>query len=124
MHVDLSTQDGQQAERYLLVLSILLGISVLKITEVLTLGGTLKAILADAQRTGFTSSAVGIFLVVAAYLVFFALVLLSVIGVGCQLRGQPVPTGNVGKLIAMCIGALGIAYAGALSFTIYGLSVP
>jgi len=64
MEVEPRDAQAQQAERYLLILSILLGISVLKLTEVLTLGGTLKAILAETQLTGITSSAVGIFLVV------------------------------------------------------------
>ena len=64
MEVEPRDAQAQQAERYLLILSILLGISVLKLTEVLTLGGTLKATLAETQLTGITSSAVGIFLVV------------------------------------------------------------
>jgi len=115
---------AQQADRYLLILSILLGISVLKLNEVLTLGGTLKEILAEAQLSEISSSAVGIFLVVGTYFVFFALVLLSVLGVGRQLQDQNSSEGNIGTLVAMCVGALGVAYAAAFGFAIYGLASP
>lgn len=119
-----SNKDDQQGDRYLLVLSILLGVSVLKLTEVMEFGGTLKKILAEAQRTGLTASAVGIFVVVGAYLVFFALVLLAVFSVARQMGDHAGEKTNAGELVAMCVGALGIAYAAAFALTIYGLRMP
>ncbi|MGQ0551709.1 MAG: hypothetical protein ACT4PU_00645 [Planctomycetota bacterium] len=124
MAPELSNKNDQLGDRYLLVLSILLGISVLKLTEVMTLGGTLKAILAEAEMKGLTASAVGIFVVVGAYLVFFTLVLLAVLGVARQFGDQAGQKMNAGELVAMSVGALGVAYATAFAFTIYGLSTP
>ena len=125
----MSTGDGarrdDQGDRYLLVLSILLGISVLKLSEVLALGETIKVILADAEKNGLSSGAVGIFVVVGSYLVFFCLLLLAILGVARQIGGQQDSgTNYVGQLVAMCVGALGVAYGSAFAFAIYGLSTP
>ena len=124
MPLESLNKNEQQGDRYLLVLSILLGISVLKLTEVMALGTTLKAILADAQKTGLTASAVGVFVVVAAYLIFFVLVLLAVLSLARQMGGHDGEKTNTGELVAMCVGALGIAYTAAFAFMIYVLGTP
>jgi hypothetical protein len=114
-------------ELYLLVLSILLGISVLKITEVMQLGVQLREIVNEVKTSGLSVSGVGVFVFVGAYFVFFALMLLAVVAVVKALSAantdstQPF---DLGPLIAMCVGSLVVAYLAAFSVAMHRMVTP
>lgn len=116
----------RKRDLYLLVLSILLGISVMKLTEVITFGEQLKIILKEAAANGLTANVIGVYLFVSSYLLFFILMLFALVAVVAHdEKGHTEGNGkNVDTLVAMCLGALALAYGSAFAFAIYRLSIP
>ena len=114
---------ARRNELYLLVLSILLGVSVLKLTEIFQFADQVKGILRALPSPGLTPTVVGVYLFVAGYFVFFLLVALSAYGIVQQLvladqRDQR----DMGTLVAFSVLALAIAYLCVFAVAIYGLA--
>lgn len=100
----------QRNEMYLLVLSVLLGISVLKLTEVFQLADQLQDVLLALKTAGLTAPVLAVYLFVAGYIVFFSLTALAGYGIVNQFRGATPPTHDLGPLIAGCVVALTVSY--------------
>lgn len=97
-------------ELYLVVLSILLGISVLKLTEIFQLGDQLTNLLNDLKKPGLSISSIGVFLFVAGYMLFFILVGIASVGIVRQLSNKENNENDLGPLVGMCIVVLTISY--------------
>jgi hypothetical protein len=113
----------EKNELYLLVLSILLGISVLKLTEVFQLAGQVKAMLTSLKTPGLSPAVVGVFVFVGGYIVFFVLVALAGYGIVQQLRikEESATMVDLGPLVAMCVVALTVSYLVVFSVAMYGI---
>ena len=110
-------------ELYLLVLSILLGVSVLKVTEVFQFAQQVKAFLSAPQMRGLSPTVVGVYFFVAGYFVFFVLVALSVYGIVQQLvAADHRDTRDMGTLVGFSVLALAIAYLCVFAVAIYALA--
>lgn len=109
---------------YLVVLSILLGISVLKTTEVFQLAEQLKTVLNSSVRAGVSIAVIGVFFFTAAYLIFFALMGITIYMIVRQLQAgaNAVETPALGTNVALCIGSLVVSYLIIFSLAIYGLA--
>jgi len=107
-------------DSYLLVLSILLGISVLKLTEVFQLAHEVENVLVKFKGATLSTTSVGVYLMIASYLVFFVLLVTTSFGVVRQMRLGPAETqDDVGPAIGMCVVSLTVAYAMVFSVAIY-----
>lgn len=113
----------QRNELYLVVLSILLGISVLKLTEVFQLAEQVKNILLALKAPGLSATAVGVFLFIGGYIVFYILLALASYAIVEQLRNraEAVTLPDLGPLVAMCVVALSVSYLLVFSVAIYGV---
>lgn len=109
---------------YLVVLSILLSVSVLKLTEVFQLGGQLKDVFLSLKTGGGLSvTVVSVYLFVAGYLIFFVLVALASYGIVRQLgsKSEAANHPDLGPLVGMCVAVLAVAYLMVFSVVIYGI---
>jgi len=110
-------------ELYLVVLSILLGISVLKLTEIFQLSGQLKSILSGQIKPGLSPAVIGIYLFIGGYIIFFVLVALSCVAIVRQLASGEVQNAqDLGPLVGLCILSLVISYLCVFAVAIYGLA--
>jgi hypothetical protein len=110
-------------EIYLLILSILLGISVLKLTEVFELGKQLREMINSFPKQGLSITVVGVYFLIAGYLIFFVLLALTSYGIVDQLKNKSETTSHrdLGPLVGMCVGVLSISYLIAFCVVIYGI---
>jgi hypothetical protein len=111
-------------EFYLLILSILLGISVLKFTELFQLGTQLKEVLISIKAGVLSVQLLLVYFFIGSYIVFYLLVGLSAVGIVNQFRSTEPPEKkhDLGPLVAMCVGALTVSYLLAFSLIIHQLS--
>lgn len=98
-------------ELYLLILSIILGISVLKLPEMFQLGHQIKDLYSSLTTTGLSIPVVGVFLFVSGYLIFFILVALASYGIVLQLGNKDDEKLNdLGPLVGLCVVVLAVSY--------------
>lgn len=116
----------QKNELYLLILSILLGISVLKLTEVFQLADQVRAMLQALKTPGLSATAIGVYLFIGGYIVFYILMALAGYGIVGQLRNPSttIPLPDLGPLVAMCVVALTVSYLLVFSIAMYGIVNP
>ena len=107
-------------ELYLLVLSILLGISILKLPEVFQFASHLKDTL-KLYTTDFSVIHVIILISIAGYIIFFIYVTLAGYNIVQQLQNPDAQKSlpEAGPIIAGCIIALTVTYLLVFSVAIY-----
>ena len=113
----------QRNATYLLILSIILGVSVLKLTDIFVLGKYIHEIL-GTMSTGPSAPLVGVFVFICAYLVFFILVAITTYGIIVQLSMHSDAEGNnydVGPAVALCVIMLVISYISAIIVVVYNI---
>jgi heme/copper-type cytochrome/quinol oxidase subunit 2 len=122
--VEVTNAMDKRIDFYLVVLSILLGISVLKTTEVFQLAEQLKTVLNSSIKQGVSVALIGVFLFTAAYLIFFALMGITIYMIVRQLQAGEgaVASPALGTNVALCIGSLVVSYLIIFSLAIYGLA--
>lgn len=107
-------------DSYLLVLSILLGISVLRLTEVFLLAEQVKKVLLAFQGSTLSVISVGVYLMIASYLVFFTLLVAATFGVARQMQSDSDATPHdMGPAIGLCVVSLTVAYLMVFAVAIY-----
>jgi len=112
-------------ELYLVVLSILLGISVLKLTEIFQLGDQITNLLASVKKTGLSLNALGIYLFVAGYVLFFVLLAIASYGIIKQLSNTNnlEQNNDLGPLIGMCVIVLVISYLLVFGLIVHNITL-
>jgi hypothetical protein len=112
----------QKNELYLVVLSILLGISVLKITEVFQFAEQVKSLLINVTPDKLSATTIAIAFFIAGYFIFFVLTALASFGIVNQLRNPP-PSEivDMGPLVGMCVIALAISYLIVFAVCVFGI---
>jgi hypothetical protein len=110
-------------ELYLAVLSIMLGISVLKLTEIFQLGNQLTNLLNDLKKPGLSVITIGVFLFVSGHIIFFVLVSIASIGIVRQLSNRGNNKNDLGSLVGMCIAILAISYLFVFGLIFYNISL-
>lgn len=112
----------EKGEVYLLIMSILLGVSFLKLTEVFELGSELKRMIELDSGGGLTVTIAGIFVLICAYVVYFFYLFISTYAV---YRYYNMPTASntskIGSLIGKCIFSLALLYIVAFFLAINGI---
>lgn len=110
-------------ELYLLILSILLGISVLKLTEVFQFASQIKNTLNTINASGLSATHVGILLFIAGYLIFFLYVSLAGLNIVQQLINSPDSESlpDAGPLVAGSIIALTLTYLIVFAVAMYSI---
>lgn len=112
----------QKNELYLVVLSILLGVSVLKITEVFQFADQVKDLLANVTPEKLSATTVAVAFFIAGYFVFFVLTALASFGIVNQLRSpSSAAITDLGPLVAMCVIALAISYLLVFAVSVFGI---
>lgn len=111
---------SEKSDLYLLVLSILLGVSVLKLPELLLLADQIQDILLSLKSPGLSPTVVAVYFFTAGYIVFFFLVALAGYGVIERLRAEK-PVADVGPLVGMCVVALAVSYLLVYSVSMYAI---
>ena len=105
----------------LLTLSILLGISVLKLTEVFQLCEQVKTILFVGDNHGFSLITIGVYTFISGYILFFILAAITSIGVTHHLLLNLKSSANLTQLLGYCIICLTISYLAVFSIAINGI---
>ncbi len=113
----------QRNELYLIVLSLLLGISVLKLTEVFQLADQVQSLLHSLKNPGLSPTVVGVYFFIGGYVVFYILVSLAGYGIVEQLRNRSAVSeeSDLGPLIAMCVVTLAFSYLLVFSVAMFGI---
>lgn len=114
----------EKNELYLVVLSILLAVSMLKLTELFQLGLQLRNILDSCEATDISIQALSIFFFIAGYMLFLVLAGLAFYGIVRQIsKGEAAETSqDLGPLVAACVVVLIISYFIAFGLVFYDLS--
>ena len=119
-------------ELYLVVLSILLGITVLKLTEIFQLGDQLQELFNKLKiKTPGVSvplsefiTILGIYFFIGGYLIFFTLMALASYGIVKQIgnSSESAKHPDLGPIVGMCIAVLSVTYVIAVSVVLYKLN--
>lgn len=113
----------QRNDKLLLIISILLGISVLKLTEVFQLGEQIRSILFSKLNQDFSPITIGVFVFISGYIIFYSLVALVSFGIIRQLsmNNDNTSSPNLAPIVGMCVTSLTISYLAVFFVMIYGL---
>lgn len=114
----------QKNELYLVVLSILLAVGMLKLTDLFQLGLQLKDVLDASEAPDISIQALSVFFFIAGYILFFVLAGLAFYGIVKQIsKGDAAETDpDLGPLITACVVTLIISYFIAFGLVLYDLS--
>ena len=115
--------NNEKNELYLVVLSILLGVSVLKLTELFQFGSQLKALFIAIKTPGLSVDVLGVYFFVGGYLIFFVLMALASYGIVIQLGSESKSADHpdLGQLVGMCVAVLAVTYVIVFSVVIYSI---